>query len=812
MKDVAGDDVLVAYDGGWHRDSWLPIGSLRPSLPPYNGAQFNPIPGEVVEVKAKSAENEPYSWWRGSVKTVRPNPAIAVTPDSLGTQANQLIYEISYAGWESEFTEVLEKEMLRPFNKQLCFTVGSIEKLSLPLSNQIAELLTSNLLQQIHYNANTLALYLQPANTPLTLPPTPGAKSSAFGVAPSISTTLTSQPQIHVIGSKTSCQRAVIDLATQLKSLHEQIQMQQQQQQQQQPMPNLTYSNERSDAIRYDSYGGNQQSQPQHHQQPQSHQQHGVGYYPRSSNSYGRSNSPGPYGPQHSSSSTGTGYSHGGGGGGLAASNNYNNPHAPPATPPVQLEFHCPPHLMGMVIGKRHKNLYIAENLDGIYKVHVDTENGSIVVIAKTMDAANNARSLLELTEQTLQIPSVIVGRVVGKNFSIIKEIEQHSGVLRIKVGDDRDHELEFLQQLALNGIPGVNNLDENGNPIPPSNTTHQPTAQTGPAAGEKEKRSAFAVSSHSYRNETTRGGRGGYTRYGSGGYGNDYRGGRYGDVEEKSATVIDEFDIVALEDDKTVEISIIGSPATVSEAELLLRTHIGLITQIYKLSYDEAMLRRQVEALSLVVPMKSGVGAGGGPFGGNNERAYADERDGDRRRGGGGGGGGGHYEKRRVKEDTHMPVWMNDQVGANANSSNNTSTPRTIEDKIAAHTAPVTRRKQHDPSVDVHAARLDSKSARPPKSDAAGVTPAAAASGDDGDSPSGVDVGADVVADVPRKRIVVRRVVADRDRRGGERPATGGRSSKPMRGGGRGGGRRQNNEEKETNAQMIGATTQPAE
>ena len=92
---------------------------------------------------------------------------------------------------------------------------------------------------------------------------------------------------------------------------------------------------------------------------------------------------------------------------------------------------------MGMVIGKRHKNLYIAENLEGVYKVHVDTENGSITVVARTAEAASAARSLLELTEQTLHIPSVLVGRVVGKNFSIIKEIEQHSGVLRIKVGSE---------------------------------------------------------------------------------------------------------------------------------------------------------------------------------------------------------------------------------------------------------------------------------------------------------------------------------------------------------------------------------------
>ena len=92
-------------------------------------------------------------------------------------------------------------------------------------------------------------------------------------------------------------------------------------------------------------------------------------------------------------------------------------------------------HALSSLFFLSSQNLYIAENLDGIHKVHVDTENGSIVVIAKTAEAAASARSLLELTEQTLHIPSVIVGRVVGKNFAIIKEIEQHSGVLRIKVG-----------------------------------------------------------------------------------------------------------------------------------------------------------------------------------------------------------------------------------------------------------------------------------------------------------------------------------------------------------------------------------------
>jgi hypothetical protein len=688
VKDVDRDHVLVAYDGGWQRDAWLSVSSIRPALAPYNAAEFNPIPGEVVEVKAKSAEHEPYSWWRGSLKTVRPNPALAALPDSLGSTANQLIYEISYAGWESEFTETLEKEMLRPFNKQVCFSPGEIGKHTLPLAPQMAQLLTAEILQPIHFNANTLALYIEPAGT---IPSNP-SPSAAFSAAPQP----TDRPHIHVIGSDNACQRAVILLANQVKLLNEQMQLSQNQYQQQQQQQ------------QQQSYGGG-------YGQERDRGGFGNGSYHRGGqNGYGRSNSP----------------SFGGGGG-----NQYDMGYTS-ATAPYTLEFHCPAHLMGMVIGKRHKNLGNAEKIEGILKIHVDSETGSIVVLSRTPEAAAGARSLLELTEQLLQIPSVIVGRVVGKNFSIIKEIEQHSGVLRIKVGDDRDHDLEFLQNLALNGIPGVTSTDENGNPV--ASPSDEKKTSTGPVPGEKEKRSAFDVTS-GYGREDRRGGMGGgrggrgyWER--DGGYG---RGGRYQD-DAAAAPPSEEFDIVALEDDKTVEISIIGSPATVSEAELLLRTHIGLITQIYKLSFDEAMLKREVEALSLMVPMKGGPGGpqsmmGGGGYAGGygGERGgYGGYQGGDRYGGGGGGanwedrdrgygGGGGHghghqggnrgYERRGrpVKDDGPLPAWMNDDVTGPGRSA-----PRGFEGERTSTSQPMSGpasggRRKEDPSANIHAARL---------------------------------------------------------------------------------------------------------
>jgi hypothetical protein len=88
---------------------------------------------------------------------------------------------------------------------------------------------------------------------------------------------------------------------------------------------------------------------------------------------------------------------------------------------------------------------------------------------------------------------------VVGKNFAITKEIEQHSGVLRIKVGDDRDSDMAFLQDLVVNGIPGVSKVDEQSNLISGAESSAAAAAiaaAAGPSSLDKEKdthkRSAF--------------------------------------------------------------------------------------------------------------------------------------------------------------------------------------------------------------------------------------------------------------------------------------------------------------------------------
>ena len=94
--------MLVGYPNAWKSDEWVFLENVRnaPSQAT-DPATFVPVAGDIVEAQAKSSDDEPYSWWKATVKSVR-----------------GAYHMISYNSWEDEFNEILEKDMLRPFNKK----------------------------------------------------------------------------------------------------------------------------------------------------------------------------------------------------------------------------------------------------------------------------------------------------------------------------------------------------------------------------------------------------------------------------------------------------------------------------------------------------------------------------------------------------------------------------------------------------------------------------------------------------------------------------------------------------------------------
>ena len=63
--------------------------NVRNAAEEFDPKTFTPVAGDVVEAQARSSDDEPFSWWRATIRTVRGE-----------------FYMISYQSWEDEFNEV----------------------------------------------------------------------------------------------------------------------------------------------------------------------------------------------------------------------------------------------------------------------------------------------------------------------------------------------------------------------------------------------------------------------------------------------------------------------------------------------------------------------------------------------------------------------------------------------------------------------------------------------------------------------------------------------------------------------------------
>jgi hypothetical protein len=91
----------------------------------------------------------------------------------------------------------------------------------------------------------------------------------------------------------------------------------------------------------------------------------------------------------------------------------------------IVCEFVADKNLLGLVIGANGKNVdRVQHAVPDLVNIRVNSKTGTVTIVGKTQEAVNAARAQLEYVEEKYSIPRVHFGRVVGKKFQNIRDLE----------------------------------------------------------------------------------------------------------------------------------------------------------------------------------------------------------------------------------------------------------------------------------------------------------------------------------------------------------------------------------------------------